>query len=279
MNKLLSDFIKNSLEEDIGQGDITSEACLEDQKYGTSQLITKEPCQIAGLKIAKAIYFKYDPNLNTELHFIDGDTIQKNEVVLTVSGSQKSILATERLVLNCMQRMSGIATKTKNYINKIKDLNTIILDTRKTCPGIRFLDKEAVRLGGGTNHRNGLYDVIMIKENHIDFSGGVTNAIQKCKQYLKKEKIKRDIIIEARNLEELKNILDTGGIDRIMLDNFNISDTKKAVGIVNKLYPLESSGNINLINVREYALCGVDFISIGDLTHSVKNIDLSMVCI
>ena len=279
MNKLLSDFIKNALEEDIGQGDITSEACLKNRKYGASKLIAKESCQIAGLKIAKAIYLKYDSNLNIELYFKDGETIKKNEVILTVSGNQKSILATERLVLNCIQRMSGIATKTKKYTNKIKDLNTIILDTRKTCPSIRFLDKEAVRLGGGTNHRNGLYDVIMIKENHIDFAGGVSNAIQKCKQYLKKKKIKPEIIIEARNLEELKNILDIGGIDRIMLDNFNISDTKKAVSIVNKLYPLESSGNINLINIREYALCGVDFISIGDLTHSVKNIDLSMICI
>ena len=178
-----------------------------------------------------------------------------------------------------MQRMSGITTKTKMFVERIKDLNTIVLDTRKTCPGIRFLDKMAVEIGGGENHRYGLYDCIMIKDNHIDFSGGIEKAIRNCREYLKSENKKIKIIIEVRDIKELNKVLKYGQVDRILLDNFSIQDTQKAVKIVNNQYPLESSGNIDINNIRDYAMCGVNFISIGSLTHSVKNIDLSMVCI
>ena len=277
MNKIINDFIKKALSEDIGKGDITSIACIKKNTIGKAQLIAKEKCQIAGIKIAQHIYNFYDKNLLFKPLFKDGETIKKNDVVFKLSGNQHTILATERLVLNCIQRMSAIATKTHKFIEKIKDLNTIILDTRKTCPNIRFLDKEAVKIGGGTNHRNGLYDVIMIKDNHIDFSGSIKNAIENCNKYIKNKKI--NIIIEARNIKEVSDILKHGNIDRILLDNFSIKNTKKAVEMVKGKYPIESSGNINIDNVRDYALCGVNYISIGSLTHSVRNIDLSMICI
>lgn len=279
MNKIMSDFIKKSIEEDIGKGDITSMACIDKTISGKAQLITKEKCKIAGIEIAKSIYSFYDKKLNFYPLCKDGDNLQKGSVVFEVTGNQRSILATERLVLNCMQRMSGIATKTQKFIRKIKDLNTIILDTRKTCPSIRFLDKEAVKIGGGENHRSGLYDCIMIKDNHIDFSGGIKNAIENCREYLKTENKKINIIIEVRNIQELNKVLKYGKIDRILLDNFSIQNTQKAVKIVDNQYPLESSGNIDANNIRDYAMCGVNYISIGALTHSVKNIDLSMVCI
>ena len=279
MDKIINDFIKKTLSEDIGEGDVTSIACIKRNTLGTAKLITKEKCKIAGLQLAKKIYSYYDKKLNCEFFYNDGDHLKKNDVIFKVVGSQHSILGTERLILNCIQRMSGIATKTYEFTNKIKGLNTIILDTRKTCPGIRFLDKEAVRIGGGKNHRHGLYDMIMIKDNHIDFSGSIKNAIQNAHSYLKKRNKKLNIIIEARNIKELNEILNCGGITRILLDNFTIEDTKYAVKIVNKKYPLETSGNITLKNVRDYALCGVDYISIGSLTHSVKNIDLSMLSI
>lgn len=277
MNKIINDFIKKALAEDLGKGDITSLACIKKNTIGKAQLVAKEKCQIAGIKIAQNIYNFYDKNLFFEPLFKDGDTIKKNDIVFKLSGNQHAILATERLVLNCMQRMSAIATKTNKFIKKIKDLNTIILDTRKTCPSIRFLDKEAVTIGGGTNHRNGLYDIIMIKDNHIDFSGSIKNAIENCNKYIKNKKI--NIIIEARNIKEVSDILKCGNIDRILLDNFSIQNTKKAVEMVKGKYPIESSGNINIDNVRDYALCGVNYISIGSLTHSVTNIDLSMICI
>ncbi len=277
MNKIINDFIKKALAEDIGTGDITSLACIKKNTVGKAQLITKEKCQIAGINIAQHIYNFYDKDLCFEPLFKDGDTIEKNDVVFKLSGNQHAILATERLVLNCIQRMSAIATKTNKFVNKIKDLNTIILDTRKTCPSIRFLDKEAVKIGGGSNHRNGLYDVIMIKDNHIDFSGSIKNAIENCNNYIKNKKI--TIIIEARNITEVSEILKQGNIDRILLDNFSIQNTKKAVDMVKGRYSIESSGNVNIDNVRDYALCGVNYISIGSLTHSVKNIDLSMICI
>ena len=279
MTKKINDFIKKSIEEDIGSGDVTSIACIKKGTIGEAQLIAKEPCQIAGIDIAKKIYTFYDKNLDIKPFFKDGDSVKKNSVIFLISGDRRSILATERLVLNCMQRMSGIATKTHKFINKLKGLNTIILDTRKTCPNIRFLDKEAVKIGGGENHRNGLYDTIMIKDNHIDFCGNITRAIEKSKNYVKKYKRTIPIIIEVRNLKELHKVLDYGGVDRILLDNFTITNTKKAVKIVKKKYPLESSGNINIYNVRNYALCGVNYISIGNLTHSVKSTDLSMICI
>ena len=276
MDKIINDFIKKGIAEDVGNGDITSIACIDQNSTGKAELISKESCQIAGIDIAKRIFKFYDKQLVFKALKKDGESVKKNDVVFTVSGKKQSILSTERLVLNCMQRMSGIATKTKKFINKVIDLNTTILDTRKTCPTIRFLDKKAVEIGGAKNHRHGLYDVMMIKDNHIDFSGSIQNAIKNCQQYRKKQKKKIDIIIEARNLQELKKIINIGGVNRILLDNFSIPQTQKAVNLVNKKYPLESSGNIQLHNVRKYALCGVDYISIGGLTHSIKSIDLSM---
>ena len=279
MDKRIKDFIKKALHEDIGSGDITSIACITKHSQGKVQLIAKEDCKIAGVEMARSIYSFYDKTLNFESFYKDGNDVKKNKCIFTLSGNKRSILATERIVLNCMQRMSGIATKTNNILMKLKGLKTQILDTRKTCPTIRFLDKQAVKIGGGVNHRNGLYDVIMIKDNHIDFSGGVNKAIQNSRQYLKNKKKKFNVIIEVRNMKELNQVLKYGKIDRILLDNFSIKDTQKAVKIVDHQYPLESSGNINIDNVREYALCGVDYISIGSLTHSVKNIDLSMLSI
>ena len=280
MEKILSNFIKTSLQEDIRKGDITSIACIDKEKRGKAKLIAKESCIIAGLKIAKSIYHTVDSNLVFKPCVKDGNEIKKNDIIFSISGNQQAILASERLVLNCMQRMSGISTKTRQFVNKVKDLNVTILDTRKTCPSIRFIDKQAVKIGGAENHRNGLYDAIMIKDNHSDFSGGVRQAISRCKNYLESNKIKNiPIIVESRNLQELKEIIQIGGVDRILLDNFSIEKTKKAVKIVNQKIPLESSGNISLKNVREYALCGVNCISIGSLTHSVKSIDLSMRCI
>ena len=279
MKKIINDFIKKALYEDIGSGDITSIACVTKNGQGKVELITKEDCQIAGVEMARKIYSFYDKTLKFQSFYQDGDSVKQNTCIFKLSGNKQSILATERLVLNCMQRMSGIATKTNNFLIKLKGLETKILDTRKTCPTIRFLDKQAVKIGGGENHRNGLYDCIMIKDNHIDFSGGIKHAIQNCKEYLKSKKKKINIIIEVRNIRELNEVLKYGKIDRILLDNFSIQDTQKAVNIVDNQYPLESSGNIDINNIRDYAMCGVNYISIGALTHSVKNIDLSMVCI
>tara|TARA_B100000902_G_C27311527_1_gene918713 strand:- start:2832 stop:3671 length:840 start_codon:yes stop_codon:yes gene_type:complete len=279
MDKIINEFIKKSLEEDLGIGDITSEACINKNAIGKAEMIAKENCHIAGVRIAKKIFSYYDKQLQFTPFKKDGTEVKCNEVIFSVYGNQQAILATERLVLNCMQRMSGIATKTNTFINEVKDLKTILLDTRKTCPSIRFLDKEAVRIGGAQNHRNGLYDVIMIKDNHIDFSGSISNAIQNCHTHLKKIKKEIKIIIEVRDLEELQQVLDSGGVNRILLDNFSTNNTKKAVDMVNGKFETESSGNINLKTVREYALCGVNYISIGHLTHSIRSIDLSMRCI
>ena len=279
MDKIINDFIKKSLAEDIGGGDITSQACIDTDALGKAQLIAKENCQIAGIDIAAKIYSLYDKKLDFKSFKKDGETIKKNDIIFSIFGNQQSILATERLVLNCMQRMSGIATKTRKFVDKIHDLNTVILDTRKTSPSIRFLEKAAVKIGGGENHRHGLYDVIMIKDNHIDFSGGIPNAIKNCSEYLETNGGGMKIIIEVRNLTELNQVLNSGGVDRILLDNFSILKTKEAVDIINSKYETESSGNIGLNNVREYALCGVNYISIGNLTHSIKSIDLSMQCI
>tara|TARA_Y100001968_G_C19445164_1_gene764947 strand:+ start:3846 stop:4688 length:843 start_codon:yes stop_codon:yes gene_type:complete len=280
MNKIIVDFIKKSIEEDIGIGDFTSIACVKKTASGKAQLITKEACKIAGIEMAKNIYEFYDNTLIFNPLVKDGQNVKKGDVMFTIYGRQQSILSTERLILNCMQRMSGIATKTQKLIEKIKDLDTIILDTRKTCPSIRFLDKEAVKIGGAHNHRYGLFDAMMIKDNHIDFSGGIKKAITNCTNYIRKHKLTNmKIIIEVRNMHELNQVLEHGKIDRILLDNFNISKTKKAVQIINNRYPIESSGSITIHNVRDYALCGVNYISIGHLTHSIKSIDLSMLCI
>ena len=275
MKNILEDFIKKSLQEDVGQGDLTSNACITKQSIGIAKLITKEACYISGINLAQHIYQFYDKQLIFKSITNEGQFVKKNETIFTVQGSKHAILATERLVLNCMQRMSGITTKTRKFVKAVEKYNVKILDTRKTCPTIRFLDKEAVRLGGGHNHRFGLYDAMMIKDNHIDFSGGIENAIKNCQLFNKKTN-RVPIIVEVRNFKELNKVLQIGGIDRILLDNFSIKMTKAAVKKVNNLIPLESSGDINIKNVKEYAKCGVNFISIGSLTHSVKSIDLSM---
>tara|TARA_Y100000589_G_scaffold131563_2_gene125343 strand:+ start:41635 stop:42483 length:849 start_codon:yes stop_codon:yes gene_type:complete len=277
MNTKINNFIKNALLEDIGNEDITSIACIDKKSDGTAQLITKENCFIAGINFAKQIYQFYDKKIKFNPIKLDGEYVKSKSTIFTIHGNTHSILATERLVLNCMQRMSGIATKTNQFIEKVKDLDTVILDTRKTCPNMRFLDKKSVELGGGTNHRNRLDDFIMIKDNHIDFSGGIEKAIKSCQHYIKKTKKKIKVVIEARNINEVNQIIKYGFVDRILLDNFNIVETRKAVEKINKKFEIESSGNININNVRDYALCGVDFISIGSLTHSIKNVDLSMI--
>lgn len=276
MEKLIKDFIKKSLEEDIGKGDLTSNACIKKEAIGEAKLITKESCYISGIKLAKKIYSFYDQKLIFSPNIQDGEFAKKNEVVFKIYGNKRAILATERLILNCMQRMSSITTKTKKFVKEVENHNVKILDTRKTCPSIRFLDKEAVKLGGGYNHRFGLFDVMMIKDNHIDFAGGIENAIKKCQTLNKKNNKKIPIIVEVRNMDELNKVLSIGGINRILLDNFSIQMTKSAVKKVNKTIPLETSGNINIKNVKKYAKCGINFISIGDLTHSVKSVDLSM---
>ena len=287
MNELYLDaFIENAISEDIGKGDHTSLACIPETTTGKAQLIIKQEGILAGIDVAKQIFTKFDENLNFVIFINDGTKVKKNDIAFCVEGKALSILQAERLVLNVMQRMSGIATETKKYVEKLsarggsalggKGLNTKVLDTRKTTPGMRFLEKAAVKIGGGENHRMGLYDMIMIKDNHIDFAGGIKQAINSTKQYLKDNNIEQKVVIEARNLDEVKEILSIGGIDRIMLDNFTIVEIKEAVKLIGRKYETESSGNITLETVRDYAECGVDFISVGALTHHIKSLDMSL---
>jgi len=274
-NKILHKFIENCIEEDIQDGDHTSICCIPEKKRGTANLISKQNATVAGVELAKKIFQFYDKNLKIEILKKDGQEIFINDTILKVSGKIRSILAMERLVLNCMQRMSGIATKTKKIKQLIEKFDVKILDTRKTTPNIRFLEKWAVKIGGGENHRMGLYDVILIKDNHIDYTKGISYSIEKAINYTKKVK-NMPIIIEVRNLDELTHVLQFKEISRIILDNFKKDEIKKAVKLVSKKIPLEVSGNINETNIRDYAKTGVDYISIGALTHSVKNIDMSL---
>jgi len=278
MDTYIKEFIERCAIEDIGDGDHTSLACIDVDTIGHADIIAKEDCIIAGIIFATQIFHYFDKNTNIKCHASDGELVKKNNIIMSISGSKKLILSLERIVLNCMQRMSGIASNTYLFVKQVEGLNVKILDTRKTCPSIRFMDKQAVKIGGGTNHRDGLYDAMMIKDNHIDFCGGIINAIRQCNKYLLQRTKKMKIIIEVRNFNELETVLNYGNIDRILLDNFNVNDTKKAVKIVNKKFPLESSGNINIHNVKKYGLCGVNYISIGALTHSVKSCDLSLTC-
>ena len=273
--KLLKDFIDKCIQEDIKDGDHTSICCIPENKKGTANLISKQDAIVAGVDLAKEIFNYYDKNLKIDIYKNDGQKIKNKETILKVSGNIRSILAMERLVLNCMQRMSGIATKTKKINELISNYNVKILDTRKTTPNIRFLEKWAVKIGGGYNHRMGLYDAILIKDNHIDYSSGISYAVEKAINYSKNIK-HLPIIVEVRNLDELNKILKFKEISRIILDNFKINEVKEAVKIVSKKFLLEISGNINEINIIKYAETGVDYISIGALTHSVKNIDLSL---
>lgn len=272
----LKKFVKESLKEDIKNGDHTTLACIDKNNKSTAKIVSKDNGTIAGVKLAEIIFKEVDKNLKITSFYNDGDDINKKDVILKVSGSSHAILNAERLVLNCMQQMSAIATKTKKIVGLISSTNAKILDTRKTTPLNRQVQKWAVKIGGGFNHRFGLYDMIMIKDNHIDFCNGITNAIRKTKSYLAKNNLNLDIIIETRDISEVKEVLAEGGIRRILLDNFNYKDTKEAVRIINHQYETESSGGITEENILEYAKCGVDYISLGALTHSIKNFDISL---
>jgi len=275
-NNILRDFIENCLAEDVGDGDHSSLACISETEEGKARLIVKEPGILSGSRVASEVFSIVDSGLESDMFINDGSEIKPGDVVFPVSGRIHSILKAERLVLNIMQRMSGIATSTRQYVKRLEGLNTKILDTRKTTPGMRFLEKEAVRTGGGMNHRMGLYDMIMLKDNHIDYAGGIENAIRKTREYLSSTGRKLKVEIEARNLRDVRIILETGGVDRIMLDNFSIEDTKEAVRMISGRFETESSGGINLDTIRFYAECGVDFISSGALTHQIKSLDMSL---
>jgi len=275
-NKILREFILKSLEEDIGDGDHSSQACIPEETTGKAKLLIKEKGILAGIRVAQEIFHLTDKDLKLDVVLEDGTLIFPGDIAFYLEGRQQSILKAERLVLNIMQRMSGIATSTHEYVSKLEGLKTKILDTRKTTPGMRFLEKEAVRIGGGVNHRMGLFDMIMLKDNHIDFAGGIEKAITKTQEYLKKNKLDLKVEIEARNLDDVKTILSVGRVDRIMLDNFNTRDTLLAVKEISGKYETESSGGITLETIRSYAECGVDFISVGALTHHIKSLDMSL---
>lgn len=269
-------IIKNALREDIGDGDHTSLSCIPADAKGKAKLLVKDEGIIAGVEFAKQVFSYVDADLAVETFINDGDKVKYGDVVFHVAGKSQSILMAERLVLNVMQRMSAIATKTAFFADLLQGTKTKVLDTRKTTPGIRALEKWAVKIGGGENHRFALYDMVMIKDNHIDFAGGITAAITKTKNYLADKNLDIKIIVEARSLAEIKEILSNEGVYRILIDNFNYEDTKKAVALIGDTCLTESSGGINEDTIRKYADCGVDFISSGALTHSVYNLDLSL---
>jgi len=274
--QVIDQFIKSAIAEDLGDGDHTSLSTIPADAQGKAKLLIKEAGIIAGVELALEIFKQVDANLTTEVFINDGAEVKVGDIALTVSGNSQSILLAERLVLNCMQRMSGIATKTNHIVKMLSGYHTQLLDTRKTTPGLRYLEKWAVRIGGGVNHRIGLYDMILIKDNHVDYAGGIANAINAANQYLKDKNKQLAIEIEVRDLSELDQVLETGHVNRIMLDNFSFSNLKLAVNKINKQYITEASGGITEENVTEYAACGVDYISMGALTHSVKSLDMSL---
>ncbi|REG99707.1 carboxylating nicotinate-nucleotide diphosphorylase [Flavobacterium aquicola] len=269
-------LIANAIREDVGTGDYSSLACIPENAMGKAKLLVKEEGIIAGVAFAKMIFEYVDPNMKIETFIQDGTPVKKGDVVFHVSGSSQSILKSERVVLNSMQRMSAIATKTNSYVQLLKGTDTKILDTRKTTPGFRVAEKWAVTIGGGENHRFALYDMVMLKDNHIDFAGGITLAIAKTQAYLKENNLDLKIIVEARDLSEIEEILKSDGVHRILIDNFNYEDTRTAVALIGSKCQTESSGNINETTMRNYAECGVNYISSGALTHSVYNMDLSL---
>jgi len=277
MNKvLLKTFVENALKEDLGDGDHSSLACIPENAIGKVQLLVKEQGVLAGVEAGIAIFREVEPEIKIEQFIEDGANIKPGDIVFTVEGKTRSLLKTERLVLNVMQRMSGIATRTRTYADKIKDLHTKVLDTRKTTPGMRMLEKEAVLIGGGVNHRMGLYDMIMLKDNHIDFAGGIEKAVKAVQTYLKSINKNLKIEVEVRNMDELQEVLRVGGIHRIMLDNFTPEATSLALKEIDGKYETESSGGITLETLRDYAVTGVDYISVGALTHHIKSLDLSL---
>ncbi|WP_282070402.1 carboxylating nicotinate-nucleotide diphosphorylase [Olleya namhaensis] len=269
-------IITNAIREDVGDGDHSSLSCIPASAQGKAKLLVKDEGIIAGVEFAKQVFSYVDADMKVETLIEDGSRVKYGDIVFYVTGASQSILKAERLVLNAMQRMSAIATKTRQFVDLLEGTGTKVLDTRKTTPGIRAIEKWAVKIGGGENHRFALYDMIMLKDNHIDFAGGITKAIQKTKQYLKDTNRDLKIIVEARDLNEIKEILKTEGVYRILIDNFNYEDTKTAVKLIGDQCLTESSGGINEKTIRDYALCGVDFISSGALTHSVYNMDLSL---
>ena len=275
VEELVDKLIDLAFAEDIGDGDHTTLCCIPEDAMGRSHLLIKEDGVLAGVEVAKEVFRRFDPELKVEVLMEDGTRVKKGDIAMIVSGRVRSLLQTERLMLNIRQRMSGIATTTSRYVERLKGTKTRVLDTRKTTPGLRMLEKAAVKIGGGCNHRIGLFDMILLKDNHVDFAGGISNAINRCHEYLEKNNLKLKIEIEVRNFDELQQALDCGGIDRIMLDNFTPADTKKAVDIIAGRYETESSGGITFDTLRDYAECGVDFISVGALTHSVKGLDMS----
>ncbi|MBQ7823797.1 MAG: carboxylating nicotinate-nucleotide diphosphorylase [Bacteroidaceae bacterium] len=275
MDNLIDELIRLAFAEDIGDGDHTTLCCIPETEMGKSKLLIKEAGVLAGVEMAQRIFKAFDPELKTEVFIQDGTEVKPGDVAFITEGRVRSLLQTERLMLNVMQRMSGIATVTRKYVKQLEGLNTRVLDTRKTTPGLRMIEKEAVKIGGGVNHRIGLFDMILLKDNHVDFAGGLRNAITKAQQYLKEKGKDLKIEIEVRNLDELDEVLSIGGVDRIMLDNFTPEMTREAVKRVGGRYETESSGGITFDTLRTYAECGVDFVSVGALTHSVKGLDMS----
>ena len=275
VDELEDRLIDLAFAEDIGDGDDTTLCCIPENAVGKSHLLIKEDGILAGVEVAKRVFARFDDTLKVEVFMDDGSEVKKGDIAMLVTGKTRSLLQTERLMLNIMQRMSGIATTTRRYVDLLKGTNTKVLDTRKTTPGMRMLEKQAVKIGGGVNHRIGLFDMILLKDNHVDFAGGIRNAIDKCHKYLDEKSLNLKIEIEVRNFDELGQVLERGGVDRIMLDNFTVADTKKAVDMIAGKYETESSGGITFDTIRQYAECGVDFVSVGALTHSVKCLDMS----
>ena len=272
----IDEIIELALLEDIGDGDHSSLACVPQNATGKATLLIKDEGILAGVDLAERIFKKFDPTLKINIHIIDGTPVQKGDIAFTVFGSSRSILATERLVLNFMQRMSGIATQTNKIVSLLEGTNTRLLDTRKTTPCIRYMEKWAVRIGGGENHRFALYDMIMLKDNHIDYAGGIKTAIEGTLNYLKETGKKLKIEVEVRNLDELNQVIEIGGVDRIMLDNFTSKELENALKLIPSNYETEASGGITIETIREFAETGVNFISVGALTHSFKSIDMSL---
>ena len=275
VEELEDKLIDLAFAEDIGDGDHTTLCCIPEDAMGKSHLLIKEDGILAGVEVAKKVFDRFDNTMKVEVLIGDGAEVKKGDIAMVVTGKVRSLLQTERLMLNIMQRMSGIATMTHKYVEKLKGTKTHVLDTRKTTPVMRMLEKQAVKIGGGMNHRIGLFDMILLKDNHVDFAGGITNAIDRCHAYLKEKNLDLKIELEVRNFDELNQVLTHGGVNRIMLDNFSVADTKKAVELIGGRYETESSGGITFDTIRDYAECGVDFISVGALTHSVKGLDMS----
>ncbi len=275
VDELNDRLIDLAFSEDIGDGDHTTLCCIPDDAMGKSRLLIKEEGILAGMRIAKEIFHRFDPTMVVEQTMEDGAHVKPGDVPMVVTGKVQSLLQTERLMLNVMQRMSGIATMTAKYVARLEGTGTRVLDTRKTTPGMRMLEKEAVKIGGGCNHRIGLFDMILLKDNHVDFAGGISQALDRCAQYQKAKGLNLKVEIECRSFDEIRQVMAHGGADRIMLDNFSVEDTRKAVELIDHKFETESSGGITYDTLRDYAECGVDFISVGALTHSVKGLDMS----